>query len=128
MTREIINVADGTRTQEPLWMPPVSTLTAQEQLDAKRAAVTMPRGDFLAAAVTLGVITSAVAVEAAGGNWPSAFDAFLVGLPVADQIAAKETWASGLDVRRSAALLAQIAAAQVPPITDAQLDTMFGIT
>ena len=96
-------------------------------LQTQRANAAIPRAQFLTYAVANNWISAAVAVEAAGGNWPAAFDAFLAGLSVEQQIAAKETWATGLDVRRNAPLLAQIAAANDPQVTDAQLDTMFGI-
>jgi len=95
-------------------------------LEQKRAAAKLPRDQFLIAVAAMGVITEAVAEEASTGAWPSAFDTFLSGLTVAQRITAKATWADGGDVRRTNPILALIAADQ--EVTDAQLDTLFGIS
>ena len=95
-------------------------------LAQKRAAATLPRDQFLIAVADMGIITEAVAEEASTGAWPSAFDTFLSGLTVAQRITAKATWADGGDVRRNNPILALIAEDQ--EVTDAQLDTLFGIS
>lgn len=95
-------------------------------LAEKRASASMTRGDFLIAVAALGIITEAVAEEAADGSWPTAFNAFLSGLTGPERIAAKATWADGGNVRRTNPILLLIAADR--QVSDAQLDALFGIS
>ena len=95
-------------------------------IDELRASATVSRSDFLKACVTAGIITSAVAKEAATGNWPTAFNTFIDGLSDDQQIDAITTWTDARQVRRTAPILALIAANQ--GVNDATLDTMFGIS
>ena len=105
--------------------------TPAEQLAAARAAASMKRGPFILAMRDLGVITTAIAKEAAEG-WPSAFDPFIAGLTDDEQIMAKTIWRDGRDVRRMNPILLQIQAfvnadPSLPDVSDAQLDAVFGV-
>jgi len=99
----------------------------QAPIEERRAAAALSRADFLKACNAAGIITDGDAEEAADGSWPVGFNPFLVSLTVAQRIDAKSTWADNPLVRRDSALLAQIAAAQDPEVSPAQLDAMFGI-
>ena len=91
-----------------------------------RSTASMTRADFLNAAADLGIVSDDDAVLAALGNWPSSFDAVLPSDPT-EQRAAKVLWASTTDVSRDADLLSAIVASAIP-VTDEQLDAMFGYT
>jgi len=101
------------------------TANAAGALDRARAAATLPREAFLIGCVAAGIITEAEAEEAADGSWPSSFNAFLAGMNGSQRIEAKALWASRAEVRRDSPLLALVAANK--NMTDAQLDTLFGI-
>lgn len=92
-----------------------------------RANTSTPRAQFLNACVTAQIITEAVAEEAAGGGWPSAFNTFLTGLTAAQRVEAISTWADNPVVWRNSPLLAQISGSFDPALTDAQLDALCGI-
>lgn len=108
---------DGTNFSAPA---PVVT-----PIEDQRAEAQLSRSAFLRACVSAGIITEAIAEEAASGVWPVAFDPFIAGLTAEERIEAKATWADGGAVRRDNPILALIAAHE--GVTDAQLDLMFGI-
>jgi len=85
--------------------------------------MTVTRGQFLLAAAAAGIITEAVAEEAADGSWPAAFNTFIAGLSASQRIVAKATWADGRTVNRSNPILALIAADQ--GVNEAGLDALF---
>jgi hypothetical protein len=91
-----------------------------------RSNASMTRADFLNAAANLGIVSDEDAISAALGNWPASFNAVLPSDPK-EQRAAKVLWASTTDVSRKSDLLAAIVASAIP-ITDEQLDAMFGYT
>lgn len=95
-------------------------------VEAKRAAATITRAQFLKGCVSAGIITADVAEAAATGEWPAAFNTFLSGLTRDQRIEAKATWADAKEVRRTAPILALIAADQ--QVSEAQLDALFGIS
>lgn len=95
-------------------------------LTEKRAQSTITRAEFLKACVAAGIITAEVAKEAATGTWPAAFNTFISGLSDDDQITAITTWTDAREVRRTAPILALVAANR--GVSDATLDTMFGIS
>jgi hypothetical protein len=101
--------------------------TKTPPIEDLRASAVLSRAAFLTACEAASIISAADAEEAADGSWPSSFDSFLTSLTLAQRIEAKSTWADNTVVRRNNPLLAQIAAAQTPPVTEAQLDLMFGI-
>ena len=103
-----------------------------KKLAAAREAASMKRGPFIIAMRDLGVLTTAQAKKAAEG-WPSAFDPFVAGLTDDEQIMAKTIWRDGRDVRRMNPILLQIQAfvnaePSLPDVSDAQLDTVFGVS
>lgn len=122
MSRKIISAA-GTVTIDRDFVAP--DLREAVPIERKRARATMTRAQFLKACVAARIITAEVAEEAATGQWPTAFDAFIAGLTSDQRIDAKATWADGGSVHRDNAILALIAADQ--GVSDAQLDAMFGI-
>lgn len=115
------------RDDRPYWKLDGSAVVVDQaaKVAARRGAASLTRAQFLKACVAASIITAEVAEEAATGKWPAAFDAFLGGLTSDQRIEAKATWADGGSVRRDNEILALIAADQ--GVSDAQLDTMFGI-
>jgi len=105
------------------YVPPPEP-TPAEVLAQWRSQASLPRSKFILAALDAGVLTEADAEQAVNG-WPSGWDAFFDGLPARDRIAAKAEWASITRVRRSAPLVAQLAAFK--GLTDEQVDALFGI-
>jgi hypothetical protein len=91
-----------------------------------RSKASMTRADFLNAAANLGIVSDDDAVLAALGNWPASFNAILPSGPT-EQREAKVLWASTTDISRNADLLKSIVASAIP-VTDEQLDAMFGYT
>lgn len=103
----------------------ITTTIRDKTVEERRAEATLTRAEFLKACVAAGIISAAVAKEAASGAWPEAFNTFLADLPDDAAIDAMATWADGKNVRRNNPLLDQIRVAA--GATPEQLDTMFGI-
>ena len=95
-----------------------------ETIESKRETASLSRREFCLATVAAGLLQPAEAVEAARGGWPASFAA---AVPPEQSVAAQIIWASANTVDRMDPLLIQVAASQSPPITDTQLDAMFGL-
>jgi hypothetical protein len=90
-----------------------------------RAGMTLDRGQFCLALAGADILPPAEAIDAAKGNWPATFDAALASLSDAEKFAAQIEWATAQNVQRTHPLIAMLAAAA--NLSDAQVDTMFGI-
>lgn len=98
--------------------PPNPTI---EQL---RAAASLPKDDFILAALDAGVLSEYDAEEATNG-WPTGWNAFFTGQPARDRIEAKARWASAATIARTAPLIEALAAFK--GLSPDQVDSMFGI-
>lgn len=102
-------------------------LTADEiaaRRDAWRETGTLDKVTFLNRAADMGMITDDEAIAAASGTWPDSFNAALPS-DAAQARAAKVLWAGTATIRRNAPLIEAIIASDIP-ISDAQVDALFG--
>lgn len=106
---------------EPEVAPEIEPLTI-EQI---RASTSIDRAAFCNGLADAGVITDAEAIAAARGEWPSSFAGFLDYLNAAQSRDAQITWASCVTVQRNHEFV--ISLAWWTNMTDAQVDTLFGI-
>ena len=92
-----------------------------------REVSSITRRSFCLALAHADILPSAEAIEAAKGNWPATFDAALAGLSDAEKFAAQIEWATAQNVQRTHPLIAMLAGPDAANLTDAQVDTLFGI-
>ena len=121
MSIKTVNLNTGEETTSGAVAPSFEPTLAE-----KRETANITRAEFLNAAEAAGIITEAVAEEAADGSWPSSFDAVVSVLPASERVNAKATWADGGNVRRNNTTLSLLQSAL--NLTDAQLDALFGIS
>jgi len=89
-----------------------------------RATASLPKEDFILAALDARILSEADAEEATNG-WPTGWDDFFIGQPARDRIEAKARWANATTVARNAPLIAALAAFK--GLTPEQVDALFGI-
>jgi len=102
----------------------IKTPTAEQKLAHARTRASLPKDDFILAALDAGVLTEADAEEATNG-WPTGWDAFFEEQPTRDRIEAKARWASATTIARNAPLIEALAAFK--GLTPEQVDALFGI-
>lgn len=100
------------------YVEPVPTI---EEL---RTRASLPKGDFILAALDAGVLSATDAEEATSG-WPTGWDDFFTGQPDRDRIEAKARWAEATTIARTAPLIEALAAFK--GLTPEQVDALFGI-
>jgi len=93
-------------------------------IEELRANATLPKDDFILAALDAGVLTEADAEEATNG-WPTGWDHFFIGQPDRDRIEAKARWANAPTIARNAPLIEALSAFK--GLTPEQVDALFGI-
>jgi len=103
----------------------IKTPTAEQRLDQLREQASLPKDDFILAALDAGVLSEPDAEEATSG-WPTGWNDFFTGQPARDRIEAKARWANTTNVRRNAPLIESLAAFK--GLTPEQVDRLFGIT
>jgi hypothetical protein len=86
----------------------------------------MSKAAFCLVLVEAGVLTSEQAVDAAKGNWPTAFDDVFEGVDATKALEARLAWASVTEVHRNADILEDLLEHPNVPLTAEQLDTAFG--
>jgi hypothetical protein len=102
----------------------VVEIDEEPDLDAARARMRISRRQMLLALAAVEWITAEEALAAATtGAAPAALEALLAGMPPADALAARITWAAMTEADRSHPLVAALGAAR--ELTDAQIDAFF---
>jgi hypothetical protein len=92
-----------------------------------RAGASLTRRAFCLALASADILPPAEAIDAAKGNWPATFDAALAGLSDTEKFAAQIEWATAQNVQRAHPLIAMLAGPDAANLSDAQVDTLFGI-
>jgi len=93
-------------------------------IEQLRTTASLPKDDFILAALDVGILSEADAEEATNG-WPTGWNDFFTGQPARNRIEAKARWASTTTVRRNAPLIEALAAFK--NLTPEQVDALFGI-
>ncbi len=93
-------------------------------IEERRDRASLPKDDFILAALDAGVLSEADAEKATNG-WPIGWDAFFEGKPTRDRIEAKARWANATTIARNAPLIEALAAFK--GLTPEQVDALFGI-
>ena len=88
-----------------------------------RASAKTTRAAFCIAIARAGIVTAQDAIAAAKGDWPTAFDAALAGLPTQAQTEARITWAAVTEIDRTHPLIGVVQA--FLRLTDDQTDALF---
>lgn len=96
-----------------------------EALATWRSTADMDKGAFCIGLMRAKVLPPQEAVAASKGEWPATFAASVTGLPI-DPDEAQIIWAATARVRRLHPIL--LALIQQSPLTDADVDAMFGWT
>jgi hypothetical protein len=94
-----------------------------ETLAAWRETADMDKGAFCIGLMRAGVLPPQEAVAASKGEWPATFASAVSNLPI-DPDEAQIIWASTARVRRLHPIL--LALIPLSPLTDADVDAMFG--
>lgn len=81
---------------------------------------------FCLALVAANILTEEQAIDAAKGNWPSAFDDAFNEVDAATALEAKIAWAAVTEIHRAHPMLDALVAHPNVPLTAEQLDTVFG--
>jgi hypothetical protein len=104
-----------------------------DPLTAWRETHNIPVAEFCMSLYRMGRLPATEAVEAAQRIWPPTFNAGIAHLSEEDQVAAKLQWADAKNVRRNHAwigilqkLSVVVNGAKLPPMTEAEVDTLFG--
>ena len=103
----------------------IKTPTAEQRIEQLRTTASLPKDEFILAALDAGVLTEADAEEATS-RWPTGWDDFFTGQPARDRIEAKARWASATTIARNAPLIEALAAFK--GLSDQQLDALFGLS
>jgi hypothetical protein len=96
----------------------------ENDIEQLRTTTSLPKDDFILAALDAGVLSEPDAEEATNG-WPTGWDDFFTGQPARDRIEAKARWASATTIARNAPLIEALAAFK--GLTPEQVDALFGI-
>lgn len=102
----------------------IKTPSAEQKLERARATATIPKDDFILAALDAGVLSETDAEEATNG-WPAGFDTFFEGHPARSRIKAKARWAAATYIARNAPLIKSLA--HFKKLSPEQVDALFGI-
>lgn len=94
-------------------------------IEQLRTTASLPKDDFILAALDTGVLSEADAEKATNG-WPTGWNAFFDNQTSRDRIEAKARWASATTITRNAPLIEALAAFK--GLTPEQVDALFGIT
>lgn len=119
---EVSDSALVDRNGEPALEWTVRPMTAQELAQA-RAAMDLPRADFILRAVTASIITGEDGIAAAKGEVPPSLASLINGFGPAQRTAAEIRWGAATLINRLDPLILGFAASM--GVTDQQLDALF---
>jgi phage-related tail fiber protein len=93
-------------------------------IEDKREKATLDKSVFCVRLAQLGIMTSAEAISAARGDWPTSFDGALTQLGD-DALEAQVSWATATDVSRNHPLILLLMGFK--SITEETVDQLFGL-
>lgn len=108
------------------WFDPRTPDDLAGELEARRAASSLTKNEFLQACMSVGLLTPKEAAAAARGNIPESFASAVAGMGAEMQDRVSIAWPASTRVERMNPLILAVAAAR--GITDDTLDALFGLT